>query len=296
MRRSARFIIASALAVSGATFTGCTSGPEPQTPAKRETLSIDSEATLRRMSATDPGFQDFLDKAYGYAIFPSIGKGGFVVGGSYGRGEVYRGGDHVGFADVTAVSAGLLAGGQTISQVIVFGSEKAFNDFTRGEWGMGANASVVALKAGAAAGAQFKDGVVAFVDTRGGLMGDLSLEGQKFRYTARTDSDGRTASYRDDKAAAEQRDQERELRAEQNQESRELQQEQQKAREELRDEQQDKQRELRSEQRDATLDASPDAEAEIKVDAPPPAKTDAEKDGPSIRGEVEIGPDAADKQ
>jgi len=293
MRRSARFIIAGALAVSGATFTGCTSGPEPQSSTKRETLSVDADAAVRRMSATDPGLRDFLDKAYGYAVFPSIGKGGFVVGGTYGRGEVYRGGTHVGFADVSAISAGLLAGGQTISEIIVFASEKPFNDFTRGQWAMGANASVVALKAGAAASAEFKDGVVTFVDTRGGLMGDLSLEGQKFRYSPKAGSESsRTTSY-NEAEAQQARAREEQLRAEQARENQQLQQEQQKAREELRQEQQAKQQELRNEQNEAQREAT---EAEIKVDAPPPAKIDTEKDGPSIRGEVEIGPDAADKQ
>jgi lipid-binding SYLF domain-containing protein len=195
MKHSLRLIVAGAVSVSAAAFTGCSSGPEPKTAAKRETLSVDSDAAIRHMSSTDPGLRPFLDKAYGYAVFPSIGKGGLGIGGSYGRGEVYRGNEHVGYADVTAISAGLLAGGQTTSQIIAFATEKAFNDFTRGEWAMGANASVVALKAGAAAGAQFRDGVVTFVDTRGGLMGDLSLEGQKFRYTARTGDRPESASY-----------------------------------------------------------------------------------------------------
>jgi lipid-binding SYLF domain-containing protein len=278
MRRSLQFMLTGAMVVSAATFSGCTSGPEPQTAAKRETLSIDADAALRRMSATDPGLRDFLDRSYGYAIFPAIGKGAFVVGGAYGRGEVYRGGAQVGFADVTAISAGLSAGGQTISELLVFSTEKAFNDFTRGEWGMGANASVVALKAGAAAGAQFRDGVVTFVDTRGGLMGDLSLEGQRFRYQARAGGESsRTAAYREDEArAAERRDRDRELRTEQDRERRELDQKQQEQRQELRKDQQEQQRELRDQN-------------EIKTE------TKDVDDGPAIRGEIEVGPDAADK-
>jgi lipid-binding SYLF domain-containing protein len=186
MRRFVQLFAAGAVAASTVVFTGagCSSSPEPKNETKRETLSIDSEAAIKRMTAKDQSLRSFLDKAYGYAVFPSVGKGGFIVGGTYGRGEVYQGGRHVGYADVTAVSAGLLAGGQSISELIVFATQDAFDKFTRGEWAFGANASVVALKAGAASSAQFKDGVVTFIDTRGGLMGDLSLEGQKFRYVA----------------------------------------------------------------------------------------------------------------
>src|SRR3712207_2680396 len=116
MRKALRLATAfSVTFASAGLFTGCSDSPAPKTEAKRETLSIDTEAAVKRMTVTDPGLREFLDKAYGYAVFPTIGKGGFVVGGSYGRGEVYRQGQQVGFADVTAISAGLLAGGQTIS-------------------------------------------------------------------------------------------------------------------------------------------------------------------------------------
>ena len=138
--------------VTAGVLAGCSDSPMPKTEAKREGLAADTEAAVRRMTASDPSLREFLDRAYGYAVFPSIGKGGFVVGGSYGRGEVYREGRQVGYADVTAISAGLLAGGQTITELVVFGTESAFNSFTRGEYSLGANASVVALQAGAAAG------------------------------------------------------------------------------------------------------------------------------------------------
>lgn len=251
MRKSVRIVVVGALAFSGAALTGCTSSPEPKSEAKRESLAIDSEAAVKRMKVADPSLQDFLDKSYGYAVFPSIGKGGLGVGGSYGRGEVYQGGKHVGFADVTAISAGLIAGGQTISQLIVFATAEPFNKFTQGNWGFGANAAAVAMKAGAAKSAQFKDGVVTFVDTRGGLMADLSLEGQKFRYMAAssaTTNRSASASSSDDTT----------VRTETTVRTNE-------------------------EIRDPKRDAQPAA-------APQPADRD-----PAIRGEVEVGPGAADK-
>jgi lipid-binding SYLF domain-containing protein len=250
MRKSVQIVVVGALAFSGAALTGCTSSPEPKTEAKRESLAIDSDAAIKRMKVSDPSLQELLDKSHGYAVFPSIGKGGLGIGGTYGRGEVYQGGKHVGFADVTAISAGLIAGGQTISQLIVFATEEPFNKFTQGNWGFGANAAIVAMKAGAAKSAQFKDGVVTFVDTRGGLMGDLSLEGQKFRYVPASSPTTKPAA-----AASSSSDT---VRTETTVRTNE---------------------EIRDPQRDAQPAA-----------APPPADRD-----PAIRGEVEVGPGAADK-
>jgi lipid-binding SYLF domain-containing protein len=326
--------VLAACVVTAGVLAGCSDSPAPRTEAKREGLAADSEAAIRRMTAADPSLRDFLDRAYGYAVFPSIGKGGFVVGGSYGRGEVYREGRQVGYADVTAISAGLLAGGQTIAELVVFGTESAFNNFTRGEYSLGANASVVALKAGAAAGAQFRDGVVTFVDSRGGLMADLSLEGQRFRF--RADSSGgnaEPASYQRGSDPA-TRDRQEQLRNEQDRERRDLQQQHQQERQQLqqdqRDQQQNARQELELRKRDeqeaqqeaqkaqqdaqeaqreagqsqieaerAADEAQQDAvkaqrDAQEAQPTPEPAPQDA-TDGPAIRGEIEVGPDAAEK-
>ena len=177
-------VAAAALAGSAALLTGaagCTSAA-PKNEAKRETLAVDSQAALKKLTIEDPSLQAFLDKAYAYAIFPSVGKGGFIVGASYGRGEVYRQGQHVGYADITAGSFGLQAGGQTFTQLLVFGTEQAYNDFADGDFALSANASAIALKAGAAAEAQFNNGVAVFVKQQGGLMGELSLGGQRLRF------------------------------------------------------------------------------------------------------------------
>jgi lipid-binding SYLF domain-containing protein len=300
--------------VTAGVLAGCSDSPAPKTEAKREGLAADTEAAVRRMSAADPSLRDFLDRAYGYAVFPSIGKGGFVVGGSYGRGEVYREGRQVGYADVTAISAGLLAGGQTITELVVFGTESAFNSFTRGEYSLGANASVVALKAGAAAGAQFRDGVVTFVESRGGLMADLSLEGQRFRFRADDTAAGRaeTAAYPRESDPA-MRDRQEQLRNEQDRERRELQQQHQQERQQLQQEQQVKQEKV-SEQPAVRIEEPTEAQEVRPAPAPAPApeplpapeatptaepaptpEPQDTTDGPAIRGEVEVGPDAADK-
>ena len=97
------------------------------------------------------GAGEFIDDAYGYAVFPSIGKGGIGIGGAHGKGEVYRGGKLVGKTKMSQITYGLQLGGQVYSQMIFFRDERAFDDFTSGNFEFGAQATAVALTAGAQA-------------------------------------------------------------------------------------------------------------------------------------------------
>jgi lipid-binding SYLF domain-containing protein len=145
----------------------------------------------------------FFQSCYGYAVFPTIGKGGLIVGGAHGDGRVYVHGKHVGDISMTQVSVGLQAGGQAYSQMIFFEDKRAFDEFTNGNFEFGADASAVAITAaggasagttGANAGASggMKDAVTAgryyrgfavFTIVKGGAMFEASLAGQKFKYT-----------------------------------------------------------------------------------------------------------------
>ena len=92
-----------------------------------------------------------FDTAYGYAVFPTIGKGGIVVGGAYGNGRVYEKGKVIGDTSMTQVSVGLQLGGQAYSEIIFFEDQRALKEFTSGNFEFGADASVVAITAGASA-------------------------------------------------------------------------------------------------------------------------------------------------
>jgi lipid-binding SYLF domain-containing protein len=144
----------------------------------------------------------FFDKAYGYAVFPSIGKGGVGVGGAYGKGRVYEKGKYIGDASMKQVTVGLQLGGQAYSQIIFFEDERALKQFTSGEFEFGAEASAVAITAGAnakantagsSAGASatknkaanvgaYNKGMATFTVAKGGLMYEASIGGQKFSY------------------------------------------------------------------------------------------------------------------
>lgn len=97
--------------------------------------------------------QPFFNNAYGYAVFPTIGKGGLGIGGAHGKGQVYKGGNVSGATSMSQVTIGLQAGGQAFSQIIFFEHEGAYKDFTTGNFEFGAQATAVAITASAQAGA-----------------------------------------------------------------------------------------------------------------------------------------------
>ena len=76
----------------------------------------------------------YFKTAYGYALFPTIGKAGFVFGGAYGEGKVFVASKHVGNSTMTQLTVGAQLGGQAISQIIFFENEQAFKDFTSGNF------------------------------------------------------------------------------------------------------------------------------------------------------------------
>ena len=147
----------------------------------------------------------FFDKAYGYAVFPTVGKGAIGIGGARGKGRVYAQGKHVGDTTLTQVSIGFQAGGQAYSQIVFFEDERAYREFTSGEFGFGAGVSAVAITAAAnatasttgnSAGAsggkkdatttgEYYKGMAVFTIAKGGLMYEAALAGQKFSYRAK---------------------------------------------------------------------------------------------------------------
>ncbi|MGQ0626854.1 MAG: YSC84-related protein, partial [Phycisphaerales bacterium] len=131
---------------------------------------------------TDPSLNVLLTGAKGYAVFPDIGKAGLVLGGAYGKGEVFQGSTQIGFCDLTQGSIGLQIGAQSYSEVVVFLTDREFANFKAGSYAFAANVSAVALSAGAAGKADYAKGVIVLVETRGGLMAEASVGGQKFSY------------------------------------------------------------------------------------------------------------------
>ena len=93
-----------------------------------------------------PVVAQFFGDAYGYAVFPSIGKGGLGIGASHGKGQVYRQGEVIGFTSTTDISIGAQAGGQAYSQIIFFQNAQALDNFTSGNFEFDASASAIAVQ------------------------------------------------------------------------------------------------------------------------------------------------------
>jgi lipid-binding SYLF domain-containing protein len=142
----------------------------------------EAKMTLEQFQKTDPGSKKFMDTSSGYAVFPSVGKGGLGVGGARGHGVLFdKGGAAVAKVKITQVTVGLQAGGQEFSEVIFFETPAAFEEFRKGDFTLAAQVSAIALKEGASADAAYKRGVAVFTLGKGGLMFEAAVGGQKFK-------------------------------------------------------------------------------------------------------------------
>ncbi len=152
---------------------------DPEAEAK-EKAAVDE--AIQAFKAAQPGLGVYFAQAYGYAIFPTVDKGGILVGGAFGKGKVYVGGALVGNATISQASFGLQLGFEAYSELIFFGDKAAFEAFKAGKTSLAAKATAYAIKAGAATVANYSSGVAVFVRGKAGLMADASLGGQTFSF------------------------------------------------------------------------------------------------------------------
>ena len=150
------------------------------------------------------GISNMFNSAYGYALFPTIGKAGFLVGGAYGKGRVYEQGKHIGDTTMMQATVGFQLGGTGFSQVVFFQDKRALSEFTNGNFEFGAEAQATAITAAAGASANtsgnsatasggknnattagggYHKGLSTFTITKGGLMFEATVGGQKFSFT-----------------------------------------------------------------------------------------------------------------
>jgi lipid-binding SYLF domain-containing protein len=154
----------------------------PSSTADRQAQSDEVQAAITKFKAKQAAVDVYMKDAHAYAVFPTVGKGGIGIGGAFGRGQVFVGGEMVGYSKLTSGSIGFQLGGQSFAEMIFFETEAAYERFKSGEFGFDANASAVAATAGAAAKADYKNGVAVFVMADAGLMYEASIGGQKFSF------------------------------------------------------------------------------------------------------------------
>jgi lipid-binding SYLF domain-containing protein len=198
-------LLVAILTVATLFLAGCGGGANSVDRLRAGVRHIEPEEDQLKVSEAIAGFADapaltsYFENSFGCAIFPTIGKGGMGVGGAYGKGWVFRRGRLAGDSGMTQVTVGFQFGGQAFSQIIFFEDERAFNDFTSGNFEFGAQASAVAITAGANASAStaggasagagkgqakgdYTGGMAVFTHAKGGLMYEATLGGQKFSY------------------------------------------------------------------------------------------------------------------
>ena len=165
--------------------------------------SLDKYADARQVFEQAGASGPLFNSSYGYALFPTIGKGGFGIGAARGGGRVYVGGNHIGDTTMTQVTIGFQIGGQAYSQIVFFENERAYREFSIGNFEFGAQATAVVITAGASASTStagggttgasgdknsasthggYYNGLAVFTVAKGGLMYEASLGGQKFSY------------------------------------------------------------------------------------------------------------------
>ena len=152
--------------------------------SKTSKLIGDCKEARSAFTKTDKLMQSLFENAYGYVIFPNVGKGGIGVGGAAGNGIVYEKGKGIGKAKMKQVSVGFQLGGQAYREVIFFENKAALDRFKEGKFEFSGQASAVAAKEGASVNVKYRDGVMVFTEEKGGLMYEASLGGQKFSYAS----------------------------------------------------------------------------------------------------------------
>ncbi len=176
-----RILRGSTLAALLALACGCssyrTAGPDAP-----QQLEDEAQAAAIRFQQTDPSLDRFFKSAHGMAVFPKITKGGAGIGFASGEGVVIEKGEVVGYVSMSQGTLGAQLGGQTYSQIIFFQDQPTLSVFKGGNFEFSANASAVAVEAGAGAASDFQSGVAVFTLSRGGLMFEATIGGQQFHY------------------------------------------------------------------------------------------------------------------
>jgi lipid-binding SYLF domain-containing protein len=159
---------------------GCHTAPE--TREEQTDLRSTAAAAVNNAYDVDPTLRSYIDRSAGYAVFPTVGKGGLIIGGGYGKGVLFEHGVATGYCDMTQATVGAQIGGQKFTEIIAFQTPEAVQNFKNGNFALNAQATAVALQSGAAANAKPADNVTVFALGEKGLMAEATVGGQKFRF------------------------------------------------------------------------------------------------------------------
>jgi lipid-binding SYLF domain-containing protein len=151
--------------------------------SSRAEIDAQSREALARLKEQTSAGAELASRAAGVLVFPEVLKGGLVVGGEYGEGQLRIGGVPTRYYRLASASVGFQLGVQKKSVVILFMTPESLDRFRRSKgWKAGVDASVAIATLGA--GDQIdtetaRKPVIAFVFSNKGLMYNLTLEGSR---------------------------------------------------------------------------------------------------------------------
>lgn len=163
-------------------ITSC--GPGKNSSGDADTLREDVMEAKAAMIQADKNVEELFETSAGYAVFPNVGKGAYIIGGASGNGIVFENGSAVGYSNLKQVDIGLQVGGKAYREVLFFKTDQALEDFKNGEYELSGNASAVILERGKSKTIKFQDGVGVATMPKAGAMVGVSVAGQRFQYTA----------------------------------------------------------------------------------------------------------------
>lgn len=151
-------------------------------PASDPELVQAAQETVKAFKASEPALGAYFKQAYGYVVFPTVGKGGLIIGAAHGKGVVFVKGTIVGKASITKVTIGAQVGGEAYSELMFFKDKATFERFKAGGAKFQANATATAGDASRQAATNWADGVAVFFKGKGGLIADASMGSQDFTF------------------------------------------------------------------------------------------------------------------
>ena len=158
-------------------------GPTSALGASANEINRNVTESLTTLYRKTPDAKVLGDRAVGVLVFPSIVKGGFIIGGQFGDGALRKGGKTVAYYRSLAASYGFQAGVQSFGYVLFFMDDASLQYLdTSDGWEVGTGPSLVVLDAGFGKNLStttLQKGVYAFIFDQKGLMGGAGLQGSK---------------------------------------------------------------------------------------------------------------------
>lgn len=146
-------------------------------------LERDSRAALNNLIAQNQTAKDLNAKAVAVLVFPDVKKAGFIIGGQYGEGVLWRGDKAAAFYNTGGASVGLQAGAQEYGYALFFMTEEAVKALNAADgFEVGIGPSIVVVDQGyakATTTTTIKDNIYAFIFSQKGLMAGIGIQGNK---------------------------------------------------------------------------------------------------------------------